>query len=378
VLVTDENYKHTLGVVRQLGKAKVQVCLMAHSLGALACASRYCAGVIPVAEPGVEALLTAILKEVQRNHYELLLPVGYKTTLALAAAKERFLPYVHSEIAECHRIQSAANKYEMARLCEKIGVPAPRSFVPQSYDEVRQVAREMQGPFVLKPQKESPGRSVSYARSEPELLALYRGRFPFETGENEPPIVQEYVPGYGCGVFATYQKAVCKRVFMHRRIREYPATGGVSTCAESFYHPRLEEYGRRILDALQWHGVAMAEFRFDTRDNTFKLIEINPKFWGSLELALAAGADFPGDLCRMALGETLVFTDKYKRNLRFHWPFSCFGELYHLKSKPGAFFEVAWDMLDPRVKSNVWLKDLGPNLKEIQSLGDALLHAMRG
>jgi len=378
VLVTDEHYKHTLGVVRQLGSAGSSVHLMAHSPDALACASRFCSRIIHVPEAGVDALLHATLKQVRQESYDLLLPVGYKTTLALAQAREQFIPHVPLEIAEFSKIEAASDKYRMARLCEEIGVPAPRSFVPASETELRQIDRELAGPYVIKPQKESPGRSVLYARNEEELFDVYRKAFFFHAqSANELPILQEFIPGYGCGFFATYQYGVCKRIFMHRRIREYPASGGVSTCAESYYHPQLEEYGRRVLDALQWHGVAMAEFRFDTRQRTFKLIEVNPKLWGSLELALAADADFPGDLCKMASGKDLEFTREYNRCLRFHWPLSCFGELYHLKSKPRSIFEVTRDLLNPNVKSNVWLRDLTPNVRELCSLGGALFHAMR-
>jgi hypothetical protein len=123
-----------------------------------------------------------------------------------------------------------------------------------------------------------------------------------------------------------------------------------------------------MLDALNWHGVAMVEFRRDDRDGEYKLMEVNPKFWGSLDLALAAGADFPGDLCHMALGRALPFTDHYRRGLRFHWPLSGQGDLFHLWTRPQSFFAVALDCLNPRVKSNVWLGDFGPNLSEMGTL----------
>jgi predicted ATP-grasp superfamily ATP-dependent carboligase len=51
---------------------------------------------------------------------------------------------------------------------------------------------------------------------------------------------------------------------MHRRVREWPPTGGASAAAESVPHaPALEHAGTRLLDALEWHGVAMVEFKGD-------------------------------------------------------------------------------------------------------------------
>ena len=128
-----------------------------------------------------------------------------------------------------------------------------------------------------------------------------------------------------------------------------------------------------MLDALQWHGVAMVEFRRDSRDGDYKLIEVNPKFWGSLDLALAADADFPGDLCRMALGEDLPFTDVYQRNLRFQWPLSTHGDLFHLWMRPASFINVMGDLLNPRVKSNVSWTDPGPNFQELGELASTFL-----
>ena len=148
---------------------------------------------------------------------------------------------------------------------------------------------------------------------------------------------------------------------MHRRVREAPPRGGVSCCAASNYDPKLIEYGTRLLDRLQWHGVAMVEFRYDVRDNDYKLMEINPKFWGSLDLSLTAGVDFPYYLCQMAQGETLEYSEEYDRSLRYHWPWL---EMQHLWKRPISFAAVLSDMLNPRVKSNISLCDIWPNLME--------------
>jgi hypothetical protein len=96
-----------------------------------------------------------------------------------------------------------------------------------------------------------------------------------------------------------------------------------------------------------------------------------------VDLPLAAGADFPGDLCQMALGRTLTFTDRYQRNLRFQWPLSGHGDLFHLWTRPQSIFDVALDFLNPRVKSNVWPSDFAPNLKELRGLAVQLLRKGR-
>jgi predicted ATP-grasp superfamily ATP-dependent carboligase len=81
--------------------------------------------------------------------------------------------------------------------------------------------------------------------------------------------------------------------FTHRRLREYPVSGGPSTLRESYHHEEAEAYAEKLLKALKFHGIAMVEFKVDPRDNVPKLMEINPRFWGSLPLAIRAGVDFP-------------------------------------------------------------------------------------
>jgi predicted ATP-grasp superfamily ATP-dependent carboligase len=373
VLVTDEHYKHTLGLVRHLGKKGAKVSILAVSPSSLACSTRYVTQVLPLAGRDEISFISSALEAVTNNYFDLFIPVSYLQTLALARHIEIFRPHVKVELAGAPLIERAANKACMSKLAASIGVPVPQSFVPVNMDEVKELAGKLSYPVVVKAQRESPGRSVSYAHNAADLHSCCSHFFSQTSDGSDPPLLQEFIPGYGCGFFTIYQRGVCKRVFMHRRVREYPASGGVSTCAQSFYHPKLELYGKKLLDALAWHGVAMVEFRHDSRDGEFKLIEVNPKLWGSLDLALAAGADFPGDLCRMALNKNLEFSGAYDGNLRFHWPLSISGELYHLKSRPASLFEVALDSLNPWVKSNVWPTDPQPNLSELISLARFLL-----
>ena len=68
---------------------------------------------------------------------------------------------------------------------------------------------------------------------------------------------------------------------MHQRIREYPITGGSSTCAKSVYCDELKRIGLKILKELHWHGVAMVEFKKRTCNGTYVLMESNPNFSGS-------------------------------------------------------------------------------------------------
>jgi len=362
VLVTDDSYYSTLGIVRSLGSKGIRVSVLADAPVALASRSRYCSGRYLVPSPSEDSYIPAVIDILRRVHFDLIIPVGYAPTAALAQHKAELNWLTKLEVADYEKIRAAADKFYTQELATSVGVPAPRTVAPATLDDVGRHAAELQYPVVIKKPSEMPGIPIDYARNEAELISLYRiiceRR---ESYKNNLPLIQEYIPGYGCGFFALYQHGVCKRIFMHRRVRETPPRGGISCCAASNYDPKLKEYGTRLLDRLQWHGVAMVEFRYDVRDNDYKLMEINPKFWGSLDLSLTAGADFPYYLCQMAQGETLDYSEEYDQNLRYQWPLL---EMQHLLKRPLSLGAVLSDALNPRVKSNISLRDIWPNLLE--------------
>ena len=133
------------------------------------------------------------------------------------------------------------------------------------------------------------------------------------------PIAQEYVPGDAeCGFFALVDAGELVVTFQHRRVRSYTYSGGASVYRVSVDDAGLREAGTRLLSSLDWHGPAMVEFKRDPRDGAFKLMEINPRFWGSLALPVHAGVDFPALYYRMARGEAVGPVHDYEVGVGCH------------------------------------------------------------
>jgi hypothetical protein len=177
-------------------------------------------------------------------------------------------------------------------------------------------------PCVVKERVEGFHKIVRYARSHEDLRGIV-SEFEAVPREGMPkPIMQEFVEGKGVGFFALYLHGQLKRFYVHERIREFPVTGGASTCARTIVHERACEWGKTLLDALNWHGVAMVEFKWNPETDRLVLMEINPKFWGSTELGLAAGINF-GALLIEGFFEgdipTNINSDAYHK-LTFSWP----------------------------------------------------------
>ena len=108
-------------------------------------------------------------------------------------------------------------------------------------------------------------------------------------------MIQERIEGPGTGLFTLFDRDRHLALFSHRRVREKPPSGGVSVVSQSVeLDEEMVEHAKKLLSAVGWQGVAMVEFKRDNRDGQAKLMEINGRFWGTLQLAITCGVDFPG------------------------------------------------------------------------------------
>jgi predicted ATP-grasp superfamily ATP-dependent carboligase len=360
VLLTDGNYKHTLAAVRSLGKQGVEVGVVSHIPCSVSFCSRYCVHRYHVPDPKKDPLYAQrILDIVKKDHYDVLLPVSYAAVMQLAGIKDELEHYVHLPIADPIALDLAGHKDETVKIAEKVGVRVPKTYYPHNIPEVRELARELRYPVVVKGAEEAG--YVGYANTPEELISRFSSIVEYL------PIVQEYISGDGYGFFALYNRGEPRAIFMHRRVREYPVTGGPSTCAESVFDPELKRCGMAMLNELRWHGVAMVEFKKDAQSGEYVLMEINPKFWGSLDLSIASGVNFPYLACRMALEGDVGPVFEYQVGTRFRWLFP--GEIFHGMTNPRALPQIVREFFDGSTRSDVELGDIVPNIVEVGMTG---------
>lgn len=361
VLITDGDYENALAITRSLGRKGIYVSVISDNYQAISFYSRYCKEKIVSPSITDEKTYTEFLaKTLSKNRYDLLMPVSTGATLITAKNKEMIQKYTNLVVSDYEKVVSAMDKKFVYETAHKLGIPRPETFYPQDIKDIG--SKDLIYPLVVKAQHQTwMGHKVNYAFNKEELIKSWM-QMKEETGES--PMVQEYVSGEGYGFFALYDKGGCKRIFMHRRIREIPSSGGASACSESYYDEKLKYYGEKILTHLKWHGIAMVEFK-KPDNGDYKIMEINPRFWGSLDLSIKAGADFPYYLTLMAQGQNLTYSEEYNRNLRFQWIFT--REIKRLVEKPSSLANFLVDLINPKVKSDVRINDIFPNLIEAKN-----------
>lgn len=331
VLVTDGEQRSSLAVVRSLGLSGAMPFVCARSARSLAGASRYAAGQAATPDPlGAPAeFVTAVRALIREWRIDIVLPLTEAAMLALLPERESLgadLPCADAE--SFRRISDKGLLLETAR---EVGISVPEQrTIAGPAPEAWAGLGTMGFPLVLKPSRSVAGGvklSVCHVADAAELEAA-RTRLPAEA---YPLLAQRRIVGPGVGIFLLVWKGETRAVFSHRRIREKPPAGGVSVYRESIAaDPGLVAKSRALLDRFDWRGVAMIEYKVDDATGTPYLMEINGRFWGSLQLAVDAGVNFPALLVALARGETPPVVDRYHTGVRSRW---WLGDVDHLLAR---------------------------------------------
>jgi len=225
--------------------------------------------------------------------HPVLLCVGAVTLNAVSRQCARFADVCDFLIADPAVLDALNDKEAVHRRCQELGIPVPLQYETEPTDF----------PVIVKPHcgekfglKAAQRYAVANTRSEYDDAMTRMRRW------DANPIVQEKVSGDGEGVSLLLDgegrliTALC-----HRRIREYPLTGGPSTCCESFYDAEMIDQAYRLLASFGFVGMAMVEFKGK------RVLEVNPRIWGSFPMTECAGSPFACCYARAAAGEAITY-----------------------------------------------------------------------
>lgn len=394
ILVTDGNTRAALAITRSLGRAGHEVRVGANTLDSLAGASRHCQARVCYPDPDRygQAFVDFIGDYVAHETVDVLLPVTDITTLTIDAHRARMPSGCALPFPDLDTVKTVADKAAMMTLAEQLGVDIPRTLTLGSAADPAASAQNLNFPLVIKPCKSRVATetgwiytAVSYAHDAAELQRLLGNLDP----RVFPVLLQEKIVGPGMGVFICTNRGRVLAGFAHQRLREKPPSGGVSVLRESVaLDPLAFEFSARLLEELKWDGVAMVEFKRDVRDGRPKLMEINGRFWGSLQLAIDAGVDFP----RLLIDSLERLPEQpqldYRTGVRTRWLWGDIDALMLRLFRPAAQLDLPPDavsktrylrdflasFIDPATRLEVErLSDLGPAVYEsLDWLGNVL------
>ena len=339
ILVLDANQRSALAVTRSLGAHFVRANLVTADATATALAGLskysqlYMQYPCPTSQP--EAFIGWVTEHCLNSQFDLVVPTTEVTSQLLLMNSERLLG-LPLAFANYDTVMTLADKSKLVKAALVAGVPVPKSQFYTSLAELE--ATTLVYPVVLKPSLSKIFTNNQWISTTVRVLKNADDFVRFCQSDtylqNHPFMIQEFIPGHGAGLFCLYHQGQPVQFFAHTRLREKPPEGGVSVLSQA---AKLDEqllgYATSLLNSVNWHGVAMVEFRIAT-DGTAYLMEVNTRFWGSLQLAIDAGVDFPVQLASGFFGEPVVFNDYYNEQQRLRWLMGDLDSLYICLKRP--------------------------------------------
>lgn len=257
----------------------------------------------------------ALSAKINATGADMLIPATDAALEAVSRHCDQLKPLLHVACPATAIVERVLNKEATLSVAASLGVRVPREYAVAHLDS-SELIRQISFPVIAKPRQKSAAEAfkIRYFRTEDELLRALGNGILGDT------IVQEYCSGVGVGIEVLIHNGNCIAAFQHRRLSEFPRSGGVAvTAVAESLDSQLLDTSLKLLRGLQWEGVAMVEFRHDRNTGVSALMEVNGRYWGTLSLPIQAGIDFPAYQWQLAHGMMPSVPSSYAVGMTWRW-----------------------------------------------------------
>lgn len=328
VFVADGAERTSLAIARSLGKKGIEVHSGESYHFSTTALSKYCkkSFIYPDPQINCDNFINWLVDLLKNKDYDVIYSSREVTTIPISYHKNELEKYAKVPFPDYDKILMTHDKLKTFKFAKDIGIPIPKTYFVENMEELEVISDAIEYPVVVKSRFKttwnngkptmSKVTSKNYINNK---IGLIKISYEIFKNSGVMPLIQEYINGKGYGVEVLFNHGEIRTIFMHKRLREYPITGGASTLRESFYHEEMKNAALKLMEGLEWHGVAMVEFKIDDKDKKPKLMEINGRFWGSLPLSIASGIDFPYLLHKMITKGDVEPVFEYKKGIKCRW-----------------------------------------------------------
>lgn len=272
-----------LGIVRIYGKNNIPVIVLDNTSVNLARHSKYCNKFIQYKK---NQLLDKLLSISRSKSYKnwLLMPTSDAHVGILGKNKAILTENFVVSTAEIKTLKYFFNKRLTYKLADKLNIQIPKTWIADHWPEIDKL--DISFPCIIKPAimhtfYSKTKKKVFVCNNLSELKENYERAI--QIIPKEEIIIQDIIPGN-----SEHQYSVCfmfdgKKPMVTltaRRARQHPPDfGNATTYAETVEIPEIVENAKRILKEVNFTGVCEVEFKYDTRDKSYKFLEVNPRTW---------------------------------------------------------------------------------------------------
>lgn len=279
----------------------------------------------PCPEPAVGMdRLKAILRSVKPD---VLLPVNVDQIDLLAKHGDEELRRLTrlTEQPSADMFRTACSKTLLSAFMEERGIPHPRTVRFDPADPaIPSKLLSLRFPVITKPTWGGGGSGMRVFDNHDGLIPYLEEK---STPQNQV-IVQEYIRGYDLGSAAFCSGGEVLHLTMQRNMSADQNSFRPSKGLRFFDDPKVRAVVEKLMGALKWSGIAQIDLRVDGETGDQFVLEINPRYWGSVLGSQRMGVNFPEIACRRALG--LPDPPVEYRKGKY---ITSFGYLLHLRDK---------------------------------------------
>jgi len=368
--------RECLAVVRSLGRRGVKVDVGDPHTVNPARFSKYTSDFYKYPDPKThpEEHHDWLMSHLRKVKYDMIFPLNDHTYEVCTRHQDEIGKLTAVAVNDWDTFELARDKEKTLRHALATGFPVPKTWFPAEYGSIEGLADQIdEYPVLLKPSHSSGSRGVRKVGDRSELIEIYDDM----TARYGKMLVQDFIPGneiQDVPMIFNLQGQV-RGALVNNRIRMYPNEGGPNVAGCAIRDDNLRDDAIRFMEKIGWRGVGLVEVKRDPRDGKPKLMEINPRFWGTTQLGISAGIDWPWMLLQATLNGDCEAQMEYKEGIVLRWLIP--GELMHFITSKNrrALFPDFFRFRDPSTEYYVFRReDLRPALGLFLTLAAQILN----
>jgi protein-tyrosine-phosphatase/predicted ATP-grasp superfamily ATP-dependent carboligase len=333
VLVLGAEPRSSLSIARSLHRRGIAVDVASLSPDAPALSSHAVRRFfhLPAEELGDRERLEALIALIRQEHYDFLIPANDSSLGFVAEHYDELRPLLRLGCPTPDVIRRVLDKDLTLAAARRCAIAVPADYEVADLTELSAMRKQLQFPLVAKGRSKREIATSTFKVRYYQTFAALSAEFESDAEFGKRNLLQEYCPGEGVGIGLLMHQGAAVSAFQHRRLKEFPSTGGVSVMAISeALDPALLEASLKLLRALEWEGVAMVEFRYDRALQRAVLMEVNGRYWGTISFAVQCGVDFPLYEWQLAHGEKPNVPAGYPVGVKWRWTAGYLQRLHSL------------------------------------------------
>ncbi|MFZ7134531.1 MAG: hypothetical protein ACOWWR_19470, partial [Eubacteriales bacterium] len=281
-------YVNSLHIIRNLGSKSIPVVCISKNKDGIGKKSKYTSQFFNVdyVMDEKELFRALILIGKQLNKPGVLYPTADEHVQVLTDHYSDLSKYYYIAVNPDNNEKVTSKEYQY-KLCDKIGVDYPQSFYLKSEDDIENLynsQNDIQYPLIIKPfSKVDVSQNLFRVKEIHNKEQLRDAKALITDNIKVGFLVSEIIPGepnqlWTYGSYCSENSEVVAG-FSGKKLTQRPYYFGVFSTARYEKNERVEEQSKKLLKAINHVGLSQVEFKYDYRDDKYKLMEINPRYW---------------------------------------------------------------------------------------------------